>query len=438
MLTFIHLSDLHIGQDDPATVDRDADPREELIADAKRLVVETATTVTGILISGDIAHSGAPDQFSRARDWLVRLCAALETPNENVWVVPGNHDFAQDLRTPLWADACRALRECPIEQIDERLRPYMSSTDREVLLAPLDPYHEFAEGYGCLPGGPVQNWTDDFDLTEEVRLRLVGLNTAILADGSEGSDGLVMGENALQGWQQEGAFVLAMWHHPLELLRDAERARQYLNARATIHLFGHEHSHRLAVDGSVLSVSAGALHPRRGQAGWDPRYNIITIAAVGATASEGLEVQVMPRRWIPELTTFAAEDGTRDPHSETFHLGTAAEPQPAPEPPAPAWEPVNNSGESYEGEEARQRGRVANRGRRLMYLYGTLPLVKRLIIAAELGLLEDGDRSLKGIGFTRRMIDRAADCGRLAELWDAAAHHQDAAAQLNPYEAVAR
>jgi Calcineurin-like phosphoesterase/GTPase-associated adaptor domain len=435
MLTFLHLSDLHIGQDGPAAVDRDVDPREELIKDAERILGATGAVVTGVLISGDIAHSGEPDQYRRAGEWLDRLCAALKIPSENVWLVPGNHDFARDLRTPLWSNACKTLRECPIEEIDEHLRPYLGSKDREVLLAPLDPYHEFAEGYECVPEGPVQFWKVDFDLSEQVHLRIVGLNTAILSDGSEREDGLVIGENALQRWRKKDTFVLAMWHHPLELVRDGERASAYLNARAAVHLFGHEHSHRLSEEGSVLSVSAGALHPRRGEAGWDPRYNFITVEAAGKTVADGLKVSIMPRRWSPKLTSFAGEDGEVDPKTVDFRLGTRSEPDPGAEL-TPVPEPVNTSGESYEAEGERRQGRVANRRRRLKHLYGTLPLVKRVIIAAGLGLLEDGDRTLDGIGLTRLVIDRAADRGQLGELWGAVVGEWRLDAEPNPYEVV--
>lgn len=47
---------------------------------------------TGVLVTGDIAFSGQRSEYQSAASWLLGLCRAIECPDENVWVVPGNHD----------------------------------------------------------------------------------------------------------------------------------------------------------------------------------------------------------------------------------------------------------------------------------------------------------------------------------------------------------
>jgi GTPase-associated adaptor domain/Calcineurin-like phosphoesterase len=440
MLTFVHISDLHIGQDGPAEVDRDRDPREELIEDCRRVTAQLDGEVSGVLISGDIAHSGIPDEYEMAREWIGRLCEELDTAEENVWCVPGNHDFHRAARTDLWRSACAQLRECPLEEIDIHLGGYLASVDKDVLLGPLVPYHEFAAKFECLPEGPVQVWDDDFELEQGLRLRIVGLNTAILADGDEDAEGngLVLGENAMQFPRgSDDTFILAMWHHPLAWLRDRDKAREYTDSRAVVHLFGHEHSHCLRGSPSTLAISAGALHPKRGTRDWDPRYNFIEIAAAGTELTDGLDLAVISRQWDSSQTRFGAEGGGLEVTRSSFRVGAAGGVETDPEPPEPTPVAVNAAADSYGGDGEQPRGRVANRRRRLALRYATLPYVKRIVIAGELDLLEEDDGDQPNFEQTRDVIARAERDGRLAQLWDAVACEQEPGEMTpNPYDPV--
>lgn len=442
-MTLVHLSDLHIGQDGDEGVDRDEDPRNELIEDCKRVAAELEGEVTGVVVSGDVANSGGLDEYRRARKWLAELCLALNIPEENVWTVPGNHDFTRDSQTDLWQNACDGLRECEEGEIDIHLRSHLGSDDRHVLLSPLRAYHEFADGFGCVPEGPVQVWDSEFELGDGMQLRMFGLNTAILADGAETEkgNGLVLGQNALQLRRESKTFILAMWHHPLHWLRDEKMARRYLDSRACVQLFGHEHDHRLSGEGGKLVISAGALHPRRGEPCWEPRYNVIQLWPAGSALSDGLNATVFPRVWDEGRTTFISEDGTTTIRGRSFLLGTGVEPEESDtseevreEEPA-----VNASSESYkETGEGLPSGRVTNRRRRLWLKYATLPFVRRIVIAGELGLLDEADRDVVGFEQTRLVLARAARQNRMEELWDAVAAELGEDGIDNPYASVLR
>jgi 3',5'-cyclic-AMP phosphodiesterase len=79
MVTFAHLSDLHLGQDhDPARALRRA---ERVVGYLNALPGE----VDAILVSGDIADHGAPAEYAAARE----LLATTRFP---VLSCPGNHD----------------------------------------------------------------------------------------------------------------------------------------------------------------------------------------------------------------------------------------------------------------------------------------------------------------------------------------------------------
>ena len=72
MRTLLHLSDLHFGRIDPATL-------EPLLATAKEIRPDV------VLVSGDLTQRARRRQFREARDFL----SALPQPQV---VVPGNHD----------------------------------------------------------------------------------------------------------------------------------------------------------------------------------------------------------------------------------------------------------------------------------------------------------------------------------------------------------
>jgi 3',5'-cyclic AMP phosphodiesterase CpdA len=79
MVTFAHISDLHLGEDhDPARALRRA---EQVVAYLNGLAGE----VDAVLVTGDIADHGAPQEYLAARE----LLATVRFP---VLDCPGNHD----------------------------------------------------------------------------------------------------------------------------------------------------------------------------------------------------------------------------------------------------------------------------------------------------------------------------------------------------------
>ncbi len=91
-LVLVHLSDIHFRDPRRGTTGiLDADLRRELQSDALR-VVAVAGRAEGILVGGDIAHSGRKEEYEIAREWLNSFCGRLGCETDDVWVVPGNHD----------------------------------------------------------------------------------------------------------------------------------------------------------------------------------------------------------------------------------------------------------------------------------------------------------------------------------------------------------
>src|SRR4051812_27200436 len=80
-VAFIHLSDIHFGQEKGADLHINNDIKEAVIEDCRDQVNDVKPDrVEGLLITGDIAFSGKPSQYKDAGAWLDRLTAAIGCP----------------------------------------------------------------------------------------------------------------------------------------------------------------------------------------------------------------------------------------------------------------------------------------------------------------------------------------------------------------------
>ena len=93
-LRFVHVSDIHFGQEIGMALQGHEDVRRKLLADCRRLRTDgtIAGPATGILLTGDAAQSGKEDQFKLAADWIEKLTEDVGCKPRAVQVIPGNHD----------------------------------------------------------------------------------------------------------------------------------------------------------------------------------------------------------------------------------------------------------------------------------------------------------------------------------------------------------
>lgn len=101
-IRILHLSDLHFG------ANREIQSLATL-ADiglfGDRIKAEWPETLMGtagphlIVVTGDIANTGHPDEYRQAYNWFQSLCKNLEweLPSPRILAVPGNHDFSVPL-----------------------------------------------------------------------------------------------------------------------------------------------------------------------------------------------------------------------------------------------------------------------------------------------------------------------------------------------------
>jgi 3',5'-cyclic AMP phosphodiesterase CpdA len=94
---FVHVSDIHFGQERDHALHVHDDVKEQLISDAAKVVAGLPSGVAqGILVTGDIAYSGSRSQYDAAGRWLDKLADSVGCATTRVQMVPGNHDMDRD------------------------------------------------------------------------------------------------------------------------------------------------------------------------------------------------------------------------------------------------------------------------------------------------------------------------------------------------------
>ncbi len=91
-MLILHLSDIHFRKTEVETAqDPNFHLRNELLRDIRTQCAKLGAPDV-IVVSGDIAFAGHPDEFLFATDWLKKLCKDIGSDLKCVFVCPGNHD----------------------------------------------------------------------------------------------------------------------------------------------------------------------------------------------------------------------------------------------------------------------------------------------------------------------------------------------------------
>ena len=309
-LTYVHVSDIHFGQERGPKVYVHDDVKQCLIADVEAVKTEAGIDkVDGVLVTGDIAFSGKKGEYDLAAQWLDRLTETIGCKKTDVIVVPGNHDID---RQRISAGAALMLREIAGGGNDE-LERYLSDTgDRELLYAKFHDYRDFAEGYDCSlePNGGVAV-NRKAVLAPGRFLRFVGLNSALLCTGRDGDEGkLLIGGRQHVLPRTRGEELVVLCHHPVDSLQDQRVTNRYIRSRARVHIYGHVHETSVVVEtpveeGDLLTMSAGAVVPPDAEVGYQYTYNVLTFGWDAVT--DDFKMEIVPRSWDERATSFGAD-----------------------------------------------------------------------------------------------------------------------------------
>ena len=322
---FVHVSDIHFGQERNARLHIHADVKQQLISDAREVVANIAGGVAhGILVTGDIAQSGQWPEYQAAGKWLDELAANIGVEIHQVQMVPGNHDLD---RSKLSFSGKQILDHIRAGGADEYEAILNNPRDRAVLFDRFEDYGRFSFGYNC----PLNNegaFASEMEVTLAPgrAIRFIRFNSSLLCHGKERDEHpeLMIGERQFVIPRTDGVENIVLVHHPLNWYKDQVEVQNYIRSRARVFISGHEHNPRVTVENveqgsDVMMLAAGATVPFKSDDVYTFTYNIIEFD--WDEKIDGLSVKMHPRAWNSRRTCFEADHERLGGMEPSFRLG---------------------------------------------------------------------------------------------------------------------
>lgn len=323
---FVHVSDIHFGQERDHSIHVHNDVKLQLIEDAAEVVASLPTgAAQGILVTGDIAQSGTWQEYEDASKWLDELAGRIGCPIHRVQMVPGNHDLDRkklSVGGSALLDYIRSGGQAEYEKV------FANPSDRATLLARFEDYGRFSFGYRCGLDEEARFATNlRIEVGPDRWIRFVRLNSALLCTGDEKEEHpeLMIGSRQFIIPRKSGEENVVLVHHPLHWCKDAADVQEYVHARARVFISGHEHNPKVHVervaDGcDVLMLAAGAAVPYRSNDEYTYTYNIIEFD--WDEANDALAVTTYPRTWDRTAKCFEADEKRLGGKNPRFSLGS--------------------------------------------------------------------------------------------------------------------
>ncbi|UCV07036.1 metallophosphoesterase [Dechloromonas denitrificans] len=434
---FVHVSDIHFGQEKDDRVHIHADVKQQLIADAREVISNIAGGVAqGILVTGDIAQSGKGAEYEDAGRWLDELAASIGVEIHCVQMVPGNHDLDRSKLSFAGGQILGHIRAGGTKEYEDILN---NPTDRAALFARFEDYGRFSFGYNC----PLNNEGSfasemEVDLAPGRAIRFIRFNSSLLCHGEERDEHpeLVIGARQFIIPRTNGVENIVLVHHPLNWYKDQDQVRNYIRSRARVFISGHEHDPRVSVDNvetgcDVMMLAAGATVPYRSNDVYTFTYNIIEFD--WDEEIDGLSVTMHPRTWNAQRTCFEADDKRLGGKASNFRLACPsfrkADRPNTPATAQPVDSPVTEAGvcfveppiemtsmKSLEGEPQAMPPTAEGYGTARLRFFRDLFEGERLRILVQFDTLPENFNERMSQGLERRLFDMLVRNGKLGEL----------------------
>jgi len=321
---FVHLSDIHFGQEkDGGLLFINDDAKKRLLDDAAAEMAKMGVNASGVIVTGDIAYAAKYEEYVKAGEWLDELADRIGCSRLDIQMVPGNHDIDRDAITPMAKYHLEAVRDHGDKVLDMLLD---DAAQREALFERFAAYRDFSGGYGCdLDVGGVYSADVAVVVAPGRTVRFVRLNSALICSRKDDEGGLILGARQRVFEAIDGEEMVVLVHHPLNWLQDSDEAGRYFKSRARVIISGHEHFPSLDVNPveagcDLLMLAAGATAPDDIDAKYTYKYNILTFDWDEAT--DGLAVTINPRTWNFDKKRFEKDESFLKGRSERNVLGS--------------------------------------------------------------------------------------------------------------------
>lgn len=420
-VSFIHLSDIHFGQEKGGELETHNDVKERLLVDAAAQVKKLDLSIDGIIVTGDVAFAGKASEFKEAGRWLDRLAKGVGCAETAVQVVPGNHDID---RSEI-SGGCHLMLKSILEDGEPAFDKYLNdAVDCETLYRKLRAYLDFAEGYNCFldkKGGVASN--KSFDLAPGRSIRVMGLNSSLMCWADEKEGDLFLGARQRVLPINAGEELVILCHHPLHWFNDEKKARGYIRNRARVLMTGHEHLPSIVLHNEkpgrdLLAIASGAAIPPHATEEYGYTYNILTFD--WDSDSDTLKVSIIPRTWSDDEMDFVADEDLLKDTGSSILLASAnfqaaahqIEPE-VPQGPEEVDYPVAEADRIVIVEETTVPDRFAMV---LLRFFRDLSPSQRLQILVRLEALPPTWKGVMNHGMERTVVDKLMKDGRLAHL----------------------
>lgn len=435
---FLQLSDIHfrkVKADDYDPYDLDADLRDQLELDVQRVREHIGVAFYGIILSGDAAFAGRGPEFDDALVWLRKLSGLCRCEPENVYCVPGNHDVDRLIyeKSVNLRNLHNTLRPAQPENVDAILGEALRDSEAaQGLFRPLEQYNRFAARFSCTTTPDALVWEHRVRLNDGSMLVLRGANSALVSDSGDDNKTrrLILGSHQATARERPEEVVVFVCHHPLDWLLDYDQLTPILNGRSRVQLFGHKHRQIINETDGCLRIVAGAIHPDRREPNWRPRYNCLGFSVLGSGNERRLIVDIYPRVWSNDQPKFVADyercEGRQNCQYSLklpeWKATVEAETPAAAVSELPVAKTLPTTGVVH-----------MDPGRTLTYRFLSLPHIVRLEIAQQMALMREEDEGILDAKLFERILARASNGNRLAELWDLVEARHDDKSPTNPY-----
>ncbi len=254
---WLHLSDLHLkGADWQADAVHDA-----LVRDLPGLLADEPGALDAVFLTGDIAWSGQREQFEAAQALLLALCEALGVDaRRQLHIVPGNHDVNRSGIPRIVRNDQQRLLGLSGEDYRAELGEILGNpSDLETYGERLIDYAAFSSRIlgPARAVSPAQPWRCDEIEVGGLRVGVAALCSSWACGPDEDKPGrILLGERQVRSALAEIKHCplrVALLHHPLEWLHEAERTAVSELLRAEFQLVLHGHLHQA----SSITISNG-------------------------------------------------------------------------------------------------------------------------------------------------------------------------------------
>ncbi len=260
VLTWLHLSDFHIGRKEKS---RDWESLERALLDdikahlqpiQPRNCAGTMLRPDLILITGDVAHKAAPREYKLAEEFIRQVWQILgfdeKTGRERTFIVPGNHDTdrAAVVSEMVFTSAYQQLANNELtaeEWLDSVFAWWENGSLRTLWKKKLASFKNFAGRCATMPTERGY-FTKTMDLVG-VKLNVIGLNSAHMSwkDKEDLEHGLWIGKPQLDELEKtlanDADLRLVLVHHPQEALHYRDGAWDRVTHLADVVFHGHMH-----------------------------------------------------------------------------------------------------------------------------------------------------------------------------------------------------